>query len=96
MKFEYNNFMPRVGNLVIDGHDGTHGVVTAVGPWHTFAYFVEQGAIKVLILQVNLPEYNGITEQYTLKSVERDGVEIVSSPLRFVDNDDAVLLKTCM
>jgi len=93
MKFEYQKFVPRVGNLVVDGYDGSHGIVVGVGTWHTFAYFVEQGAIKVLTLQVMLPEYNNLVEQYTLKCIEKDNSELVMSPLRFIDNDDADLIK---
>lgn len=96
MRFQYNYFMPKVGDLVVDGHDGAHGIVVGVGLWHTFAYFVEQGPIKILIVQVALPEYNGITEQYNLKCVEEDGAETVQSPLRFLQRDDVVLLKTNM
>ncbi len=96
MRFEYNYFKPEVGDLVVDGHDGAHGVVVHVGLWHTFAYFVEQGPIKILIIQVVLPEYNGITEQYSLKCVEENGIETVQSPLRFMQRDDIVLLKTNM
>ena len=94
MRFKYNHFIPKVGDLVVDGHDGSHGIVVNVGHWHTFAYFVEQGPIKILVLQVALPEYNGIVEQYSLKCVEEEGVEIIQSPLRFVQRDDVVLLKT--
>ena len=35
MKFEYDFFVPNVGDLVVDGHDGTPGVVVSVGAWHT-------------------------------------------------------------
>ena len=94
MKFEYEQFTPRVGDLVVDGHDGAHGVVVNVGHWHTFAYFVEQGAVKILVLQVLLPEYNGLVEQYSLKCTEKNGNEVVQSPLRFLQREDVVLLKT--
>jgi|TARA_R110002012_G_scaffold47709_4_gene124820 hypothetical protein len=96
MRFEYDFFVPEVGDLVIDGCDGAHGVVVSVGCWHTFAYFVEQGPVKILIVQVVLPEYNGITEQYSLKCIEEKGTEFVQSPLRFLQRDDITLLKTNM
>ena len=94
MKFEYNFFTPAVGDLVVDGHDGVHGIVVGAGPWHTWAYFVDQGAVRLLILQVQLPEYNNIIEQYSLKCVEKNGIDIIISPLRFESNKDANLLKT--
>ena len=96
MRFEYNFFVPMIGDLVVDGLDGSHGVVVGVGGWHTFAYFVEQGPIKILIVQVILTEYNGMTEQYSLKCTEDNGIETVQSPLRFVQRDDVTLLKTNM
>jgi len=96
MKFNYDYFTPRVGDLVVDGADGSHGVVISVGEWHTFAYFVEQGPIKILVLQVALPEFNNITEQYSVKCVEKDGLDVIESPLRFISRDDINELSVIM
>ena len=96
MKFNYDYFTPNVGDLVVDGADGTHGVVVQVGPWHTFAYFVEQGPIRIIILQVALPEYDNMIEQYSLKCIEKDDVQIVESPLRFISREDINELSAIM
>jgi|10_taG_2_1085330.scaffolds.fasta_scaffold02458_13 hypothetical protein len=94
MKFNYGYFIPEVGDLVVDGSDGAHGVVVKVGPWRTFAYFMEQGAVKTLVFQVTLPEYGNITEQYSLKCLVKDGLEVVESGFRFICRDDVELLST--
>ena len=96
MKFEYDFFVPNVGDLVVDGHDGTPGVVVSVGAWHTLAYFVDQGAVKMLVIQVSLQEYGGLIEQYSLKSFEKEGNFIVHSPVRFVhrESEDIRFIKS--
>jgi len=96
MKFSYDHFTPEVGDLVVDGTDGAHGVVVWVGEWRTYAYFVEQGAIKILILQIALPEYGNTTEQHNLRCVEKNGVEVIESPLRFISRDDINELSVIM
>ena len=96
MRFNYDHFTPKVGDLVVDGVDGSHGVVIQVGEWHTFAYFAEQGPIRILIMQVTIPEYGNITEQYSIRCVEKDGIETVESPLRFISRDDINELSTIM
>ena len=92
MKFDYSYFTPNIGDLVVDGADGSHGVVVGVGEWHTLAYFVDQGPIRIIIVQVALPEFNNITEQYSLKCFERGGLDVVESPLRFISRDDIPML----
>ena len=81
---------------MIDGLDGTTGIVVKVGAWHTYAYFKEEGSIRRMSIHVSLTEYDGLVQQYPLKCTEQGGVETVLSPLRFVQREDLTLLRTEM
>ena len=92
MRFHYKYFQPNVGDLVVDTHDGTTGIIIHVGEWHYLSYSRSKGKQKRAVITVTMPEYNNYSEQFVLKCYENDDYKTIISEVKFMSRDDLVLL----
>lgn len=92
MRFHYKYFEPQVGDLIVDTHDGSTGIITAVGQWHYLSYDRTDGAHKRIVITVTMPEYNNYNEQFSLKCHNFDDYKTIVSEVKFISRDDLTLL----
>tara|TARA_B100001996_G_C18305028_1_gene456215 strand:- start:92 stop:496 length:405 start_codon:yes stop_codon:yes gene_type:complete len=92
MRFHYKYFEPNIGDLIVDTHDGTTGIIIHVGEWHYLSYNRSKGMQKRAVITVTMPEYNNYSEQFNLKCYDNDGYKTIISEVKFMSRDDLVLL----